>query len=86
MPPAVTMTPAGRRPAKAHLASTTAPGAGQREPLPVLPDPVPRGGERAASRWGPLGEGAEPVFRRSARFRDFTTTRPWPRSPATLTG
>ena len=61
-------------------------GAGQREPLPVLPDPVPRGGERAASRWGPLGEGAEPVFRRSARFRDFTTTRPWPRSPATLTG
>jgi transposase len=43
-------------------------GAGQREPLPVLPDPVPRGGERAASRWGLLGEGAEPVFRPGARY------------------
>ena len=43
-------------------------GAGQREPLPVLPDPVPRGGERAAARWGPLGEGAEPVFRPGARY------------------
>ena len=32
------------------------------EPLPVLPDPVPRDGERALARWGLLGEGAEPVF------------------------
>ena len=32
------------------------------EPLPVLPDPVPRDGERALARWGLLGEGAGPVF------------------------
>jgi transposase len=37
-------------------------------PLPVLPDPVPRDGERAAARWGLLGEGAEPVFRPGARY------------------
>ena len=28
---------------------------------------MPRGGERAAARWGPLGEGVEPVFRPGAR-------------------
>ena len=38
------------------------------EPLPVLPDPVPRGGERALARWGLLGEGAEPVFAAGARY------------------
>ncbi|HYB14975.1 MAG TPA: helix-turn-helix domain-containing protein [Streptosporangiaceae bacterium] len=38
------------------------------EPLPVLPDPVPRGGERALARWGLLGEGAEPVFAPGARY------------------
>ncbi len=37
-------------------------------PLPVLPDPVPRGGERAAARWGLLGEGAQPVFTPGARY------------------
>ena len=38
------------------------------EPLPVLPDPVPRGGERALARWGLLGEGADPVFAPGARY------------------
>ena len=38
------------------------------EPLPVLPDPVARGGERALARWGLLGEGAEPVFAPGARY------------------
>ena len=38
------------------------------EPLPVLPDPVPREGERALARWGLLGEGAEPVFAPGARY------------------
>jgi len=38
------------------------------EPLPVLPDPVPRDGERALARWGLLGEGAGPVFVPGARY------------------
>jgi lambda repressor-like predicted transcriptional regulator len=38
------------------------------EPLPVLPDPVARDGERALARWGLLGEGAEPVFIPGARY------------------
>src|SRR5258706_301261 len=38
------------------------------ERLPVLPDPVPREGERALARWGLLGEGAEPVFAAGARY------------------
>jgi transposase-like protein len=38
------------------------------EPLPVLPDPVPRDGERALARWGLLGEGAQPVFAAGARY------------------
>ena len=38
------------------------------EPLPVLPDPVPRDAERALARWGLLGEGAEPVFAPGARY------------------
>ena len=38
------------------------------EPLPVLPDPVCRGGERALARQGLLGEGAEPVFAPGARY------------------
>jgi transposase-like protein len=43
-------------------------GAAAGEPLPVLPDPVPRDGERALARWGLLGEGAVPVFARGARY------------------
>ena len=38
------------------------------KPLPVLPDPVPRDGERALARWGLLGEGAGPVFAAGARY------------------
>jgi transposase len=36
--------------------------------VPVLPDPVPRGGERVLARWGLLGEGAVPVFTPGARY------------------
>ena len=36
--------------------------------VPVLPDPVPREGERALARWGLLGEGAVPVFTPGARY------------------
>jgi transposase-like protein len=36
--------------------------------VPVLPDPVPREGERALARWGLLGEGAGPVFAPGARY------------------
>ena len=42
--------------------------AGCQETLPVLPDPVPRGAERALARWGLLGEGAQPVFAQGARY------------------
>ena len=34
----------------------------------MLPDPVPRDGERALARWGLLGEGAAPVFIPGARY------------------
>jgi hypothetical protein len=44
-------------------------GAAAGEPLPVLPDPVPRDAERALARWGLLGEGAVPVFTPGARYR-----------------
>ena len=36
--------------------------------MPVLPDPVPREGERVLARWGLLGEGAAPVFTPGARY------------------
>jgi Helix-turn-helix domain len=36
--------------------------------VPVLPDPVPRDGERVLARWGLLGEGAVPVFTAGARY------------------
>ena len=36
--------------------------------LPVLPDPVPRDGERALARFGLLGEGAVPAFTPGARY------------------
>src|SRR6202453_5281512 len=36
--------------------------------VPVLPDPVPRDGERALARWGLLGESAAPVFTPGARY------------------
>ena len=34
----------------------------------MLPDPVPRDGERALARWGLLGEGAGPVSAAGARY------------------
>ena len=34
----------------------------------MLPDPVPRGGDRVLARWGLLGEGAVPVFTPGARY------------------
>jgi len=40
----------------------------EQEALPVLPDPVPRDGERALARFGLLGEGAVPVFAPGARY------------------
>jgi len=46
-------------------------GGGEEGPgaaVPVLPDPVPREGERALARWGLLGEGAVPVFTPGARY------------------
>src|SRR6266700_762955 len=42
--------------------------AGQGAEVPVLPDPVPRDGERVLARWGLLGEGAAPVFTPGARY------------------
>jgi len=44
------------------------PAGGREDPLPVLPDPVPRDGERALARFGLLGEGAAPVFTPGARY------------------
>jgi hypothetical protein len=38
------------------------------ELLPVLPDPVPRDGERVLARFGLLGEGAAPVFAAGGRY------------------
>jgi transposase len=56
---------AGQDGAPGQRGGETARAAG---PLPVLPDPVRRGGERALARWGLLGEGAEPVFTPGARY------------------
>jgi transposase len=42
--------------------------AGGAAAVAVLPDPVPRDGERALARWGLLGEGAVPVFAPGARY------------------
>ena len=41
---------------------------GQRDMLPVLPDPVARDAERVLARFGLLGEGAAPVFTAGARY------------------
>ena len=66
--------PAGQDPAgtDADFADTdTGMGAApdpEPEVLPVLPDPVPRDGERALARFGLLGEGAAPAFTPGARY------------------
>jgi len=64
--------PAGR-PAAAGAAAGSAGRVGEDDQrpgaaVPVLPDPVPRDGERVLARWGLLGEGAEPVFTAGARY------------------
>jgi hypothetical protein len=62
---------AGGRPAAAAESAGLAAGdgdAGQGAVVPVLPDPVPRDGERALAQWGLLGEGARPVFIPGARY------------------
>jgi len=59
-------TAAGTAAASASLAAGDD-DAGQ-SAVPVLPDPVPRVGERALARWGLLGEGAVPVFTPGARY------------------
>ena len=69
--------PAGQDPAGTDSAGTDADfadtGVGaapdpEPEVLPVLPDPVPRDGERALARFGLLGEGAAPAFTPGARY------------------
>jgi transposase-like protein len=65
--------PAGRRPAAGAAGQDPGPAAGDEEEaleaaVPVLPDPVPRDGERVLARWGLLGEGAVPVFTPGARY------------------
>ncbi|HXZ75930.1 MAG TPA: helix-turn-helix domain-containing protein [Streptosporangiaceae bacterium] len=57
--------------AAGNAAGDAAPGWAQEElpgqEPPVLPDPVPRGAERALARFGLLGEGAAPVFTAAAK-------------------
>ena len=59
---------AGAADGSAGLAAGGDDDAGQGAVVPVLPDPVPRDGERALARWGLLGEGAVPVFTAGARY------------------
>ena len=60
------------RPAACAADDSAGPVAGDddagRGAVPVLPDPVPREGERVLARWGLLGEGAAPVFTPGARY------------------
>ena len=51
-----------------QAAAEEEPAAPEAEALLVLPDPLPRGGERALARFGLLGEGAAPVFAAGARY------------------
>jgi hypothetical protein len=64
--------PSGVRPAAGAAGDSGGPGTGDDEEgqgtVPVLPDPVPRDGERVLARRGLLGEGAAPVFTPSARY------------------
>jgi lambda repressor-like predicted transcriptional regulator len=64
---------AGRHAVAGAAEDSAGPGAGDGEQGPaaavaVLPDPVPRDGERALAQWGLLGEGAVPVFAPGARY------------------
>jgi len=71
--PAADGVPAGQDPAGTSGSAGTGPagtdaGVAEPEVLPVLPDPVPRDGERALARFGLLGEGAAPAFTPGARY------------------
>jgi Transposase protein/Helix-turn-helix domain len=62
---------AGGRPAATADSGGLVTGDDEQRPgtaVPVLPDPVPRDGDRVLARWGLLGEGAEPVFVPGARY------------------
>jgi hypothetical protein len=59
--------PAGQEPEQAAAPGPEAVPVREPEPLPVLPDPVPRDAERALARFGLLGEGAAPIFTPGAR-------------------
>jgi hypothetical protein len=59
---------AGAAEATAGLDAGSDDDAGQGAVVAVLPDPVPRDGERVLARWGLLGEGAVPVFTAGARY------------------
>ena len=63
-------SPQARTPRTRTQSRTRTLGAAEPEPevLPVLPDPVPRDGERALARFGLLGEGAAPAFTPGARY------------------
>ena len=71
-------TALGRVPARPALAGREL--AWAQDALPVLPDPVPRDGERALARFGLPGEGAEPVFTagRGTRWPTALGAAPWP--------
>ena len=58
----------GDVPGGGAAAGPAAGAGGQRDMLPVLPDPVARDGERVLARFGLLGEGAAPVFTPGARY------------------
>ena len=63
--PAAGGVPAGQDPPADTDAGFAEP---EPEVLPVLPDPVPRDGERVLARFGLLGEGAVPAFTPGARY------------------
>lgn len=65
--PAADGATAGQDPASTGTADADVAETGP-EVLPVLPDPVPRDGERALARFGLLGEGAVPAFTPGARY------------------
>ena len=61
--------PGAGRPAEEPADAGDEPAAaGGQDRLPVLPDPLPRDGERALARFGLLGEGAAPFFAAGARY------------------
>ncbi len=60
--------PAADPAAGGQAAAVPGTAGGQRDTLPVLPDPVARDGERTLAWFGLLGEGAAPAFTPGARY------------------